>query len=68
MKIGDARVSTSEQSLDLQFDALKLAGCEKIYREKISVSGIARKELEEAFKHFRAGDSFHYKGLKKVAA
>ena len=58
MKIGYARVSTSEQNLDLQIDALKLAGCEKIYFEKISGSGVARKELEEAFGHFRAGDSF----------
>jgi len=34
MKIGYARVSTADQNLDLQVDALERAGCEKIYKEK----------------------------------
>lgn len=41
MKIGYARVSTRDQSFDLQEDALKKAGCEKVYRE---VAGGAKKE------------------------
>jgi DNA invertase Pin-like site-specific DNA recombinase len=39
MKIGYARVSTDEQNLDLQRDALEAAGCEVIYRDE-GISGI----------------------------
>ena len=36
MLIGYARVSTHDQNLDLQRDALRPAGCEKIYKDRIS--------------------------------
>ena len=36
MKIGYARVSTEDQNLDMQIDALKEAKCDHIYEEKIS--------------------------------
>jgi DNA invertase Pin-like site-specific DNA recombinase len=45
MKIGYARVSTEEQNLDLQIDALRNAGCEKIYQEKVSGMKTHRIEL-----------------------
>jgi DNA invertase Pin-like site-specific DNA recombinase len=45
MKIGYARVSTQEQHLDLQLQALKQAGCKKIFREKVSGASRQRPEF-----------------------
>lgn len=56
-KIGYARVSTREQNLDLQIEALKKAGCEKIFSEK--KSGMReRPELEAALEYLRPEDTF----------
>ena len=56
--IGYARVSTEEQSLALQTDALKAAGCLNIYEEKISGSGKkSRPQLDLAIKDLRPGDT-----------
>lgn len=57
MKIGYARVSTEEQSLQLQIDALTEVGCEKIFRDR-GVSGVAqqRKGLDRARKYLKKGD------------
>ena len=57
MKIGYARVSTREQSLQLQVDALKEAGCEKIYQEVASGSKTDRPILEELMTNIRTGDT-----------
>lgn len=55
--IGYARVSTREQNLDLQLDALNKAGCNQIYEEKIS--GVKeRPELDKALAYLREGDIF----------
>lgn len=56
MKIGYARVSTQEQNLDLQIDALTAHGCEKIYQEHASGKNTERPELESCLKALRAGD------------
>ena len=56
MKIGYARVSTRDQNLDLQTDALKLAGCERIYQDVASGSKAARPGLDELLGQLRAGD------------
>lgn len=57
MKVGYASVSTLKQSLNLQIDALKAAGCEKIFREKASGSIDSRKGLIDAIEYCRKGDS-----------
>jgi DNA invertase Pin-like site-specific DNA recombinase len=56
MLIGYARVSTLDQNPDLQLDALKEAGCEKIFTEKVSATKANRPALEEALEFARAGD------------
>ncbi|WP_262966891.1 recombinase family protein [Methylobacter psychrophilus] len=56
-KIGYARVSTDDQNLDLQQDALKKAGCAVIYKEKVSGKNTERLELEQCRKALRAGDT-----------
>jgi len=57
MLIGYARVSTSDQNLDLQLDALHKAGCEKIYRDTASGSRRDRHGLEQALEQARPGDT-----------
>lgn len=57
MKIGYARVSTVEQNLDLQIDALKKAGCEKVFSDKASGVRSDRVGLSDALEFARAGDS-----------
>ncbi len=56
MLVGYARVSTQDQTLDLQKDALEKSGCTKIFTD--SIIGIAawRPGLKDALKYLRAGD------------
>ena len=56
MKIGYARVSKIEQDLEKQIQQLKLAGCKKIYEEKITGTKIDRPELEKLLDQLREGD------------
>jgi len=57
MLIGYARVSTQDQTLDLQTDALKQAGCERLFTDTLSGAKAERPGLQEAMHHLRAGDT-----------
>src|SRR6266487_5222994 len=58
MKIGYVRVSKQEQHEALQIDALKEAGCEKWFMDKMTGSKAERKGLDEALAYVRPGDTF----------
>ena len=57
MLIGYARVSTADQTLDLQKDALHQAGCSKIFTDTASGAKAERTGLDEALNYVRAGDT-----------
>lgn len=57
MLIGYARVSTQDQNLDLQIQALTQAGCQKIFDDKISGSRAERPGLAKALEMLREGDT-----------
>lgn len=57
MLIGYARVSTTDQTLNLQKDALEKIGCVKIFTDTISGSTTERKGLDEALAYVREGDT-----------
>ncbi len=57
MDVGYARVSTGEQTLDLQLDALTKAGCGKVFTETASGAKADRPVLEEVLAYARSGDT-----------
>lgn len=57
MLIGYARVSTTDQTLDLQKDALDKAGCSRIFTDTASGAKAERTGLDAAFSHIRTGDT-----------
>jgi DNA invertase Pin-like site-specific DNA recombinase len=57
MRVGYARVSTQEQTLDSQTDALQRAGCERVYTDKISGIKSHKPEFERMMGYMRAGDT-----------
>lgn len=67
MIFGYARVSTHEQNLDLQIDALNRYGCEKIYQEKMTGSRQDRPQLEEMLKYLREGDTVVVYKLDRIS-
>ena len=56
MLIGYARVSTTDQTVALQEDALHQAGCARLFTDTLSGSTVQRPGLTEALDHLRAGD------------
>jgi DNA invertase Pin-like site-specific DNA recombinase len=67
LKIGYARVSTHEQNLEMQIDALKQFGCEEIFTEKVSGTKDNRTQLDIALKTLRSGDAFVCYKLDRIA-
>jgi len=67
MLVGYARVSTQDQNPALQLDALKAAGCEKLFVEKASGAQRDRPELSAALDYLRAGDSLVVWRLDRLA-
>jgi DNA invertase Pin-like site-specific DNA recombinase len=56
MKIGYARVSTEDQRLNLQLEALRKAGCKRVYREKVTGAYRDRPELNRMLDQLRQDD------------
>ena len=67
MLIGYARVSTDDQHLDNQRAALRAAGCQRIYEEKISGAKRERPELTRLLDHAREGDVLVATRLDRLA-
>ena len=57
MKVGYARVSTLDQNLDLQTDALKKEGCKEIFEDHASGAKADRDGLRKALEFMREGDT-----------
>ena len=67
MKIGYARVSTDDQNLDIQCRRLSVAGCEKMFEEKISGAARKRPALEKLLGHLRKDDVLVVVRLDRLA-
>lgn len=66
MKFGYARVSTREQNLDLQLDAFKEKGCDRVYKEKVSGLKKERPELLRLTETLRQGDEVYVWALDRL--
>ena len=67
MLFGYARVSTQDQTLALQLDALKAAGCERFFKDIVSGKSTERPGLDEALLQLRAGDTLIVWRLDRLA-
>ena len=67
MRLGYARVSTGEQSLENQCQRLSAAGCEKLFEEKISGAARNRPKLEKLLEQLRKGDVLVVTRLDRLA-
>lgn len=67
MRMGFARVSTTDQNLDRQLDALEAAGCERIYAEKAGGALADRPELARMMDALRDGDTVVVTKLDRIS-
>jgi DNA invertase Pin-like site-specific DNA recombinase len=67
MLIGYARVSSHDQNLDLQLQALSTAGCDKVFTETVSGAAAERPQLAAALAYVRAGDTLVVWKLDRLA-
>jgi len=65
--VGYARVSTTDQSLDIQIEQLKTAGCDKIFSEKASGSKSDRAQLNTLLEYVREGDTVICTKMDRIA-
>ncbi|SEA34373.1 Site-specific DNA recombinase [Desulfuromusa kysingii] len=65
--VGYARVSTTDQSLDIQIEQLKAAGCKKIFSEKASGSKSDREQLNTLLEYVREGDTVICTKMDRIA-
>src|SRR2546427_10325799 len=67
MHVGYARISTQDQDLALQLDALQAAGCERIFTEKASGAQRDRPQLQAALDYMRGDDTLVVWKLDRLA-
>lgn len=65
--VGYARVSSASQNLDRQLEALRTAGCQRIFQEKVSGSTKDREQLEAALTYLREGDLLICTSMDRLA-
>jgi len=66
-KIGYCRVSTTEQNMTAQMELLHKAGCQEIFKEKLSGSNVHRPELRKLLDYIRKGDTVTVTKLDRLA-
>lgn len=66
-KVGYARVSTVDQSLDIQIDKLRDIGCDKIFSDTASGSDTKRPGLKELMSYLRSGDNIVVTRVDRIA-
>ena len=67
MIIGYARVSTQEQKIERQIDALRARGCQKIYQEKMTGTKSERPELQKMLDALRRGDTLIIESFSRLS-
>lgn len=65
--VGYARVSTDDQSLDMQIERLKAFPCKRIYQDKISASSRNREGWKDCYRYLREGDTLVVYSLSRLA-